>query len=58
MRILAVVEATNVNAVAKNMFEFHRAANELAHQSAGFPVIELSLVTATTQRSLLQPHAS
>src|SRR5207247_1024507 len=45
IRILAVVEATNVNAVAKNMFEFHRAANELAQQSAEFPVIELSLVT-------------
>lgn len=45
IRILAVVEATNVNAVAKNMFEFHRAANELAQQSAGFPVIDLSLAT-------------
>ena len=45
LRILAVVEATTVNAVARNMFEFHRAANELARQSAGFPVIELSLVT-------------
>jgi glycosyltransferase involved in cell wall biosynthesis len=45
LRILAVVEATTVNAVAKNMFEFHRAARELAQQSAGFPVIELSLVT-------------
>jgi glycosyltransferase involved in cell wall biosynthesis len=45
MRILAVVEATNVNAVAKNMFEFHRAAAELAQQSVGFPVIDLSLVT-------------
>jgi len=27
------------------MFEFHRAANELVQQSAGFPAIELSLVT-------------
>lgn len=45
LKILAVVEATTVNAVAKNMFEFHRAANELAQQSAGFPVVELSLVT-------------
>ncbi len=45
IKILAVVEATTVNAVAKNMFEFHRAANELAQQSAGSPVIELSLVT-------------
>jgi len=45
IRILAVVEATTVNAVAKNMFEFHRAAKELAQQSDGFPVIALSLVT-------------
>ena len=45
LKLLAVVEATTVNAVAKNMFEFHRAANELAQESTDFPVIELSLVT-------------
>lgn len=45
IKILALVESTTVNAVAKNMFEFHRAAKELAQQSAGFPVIKLSLVT-------------
>lgn len=45
LKIVAVVEATNVNAVAKNMFEFHRAAAELAQQAAGFPALELSLVT-------------
>ena len=45
IKILAVVEATTVNAIARNMFEFHRAANELAQQSADSPVIELSLVT-------------
>ncbi len=45
LKILAVVEATTVNAVAKNMFEFHRAANELAQQPTNFPVFELSLVT-------------
>lgn len=45
IKILAVVEATNVNAVAKNMFEFHRAAAELAQRFAGFPVFDLSLVT-------------
>ena len=44
-RILAIVEATNVNAVAKNMFEFHRAADELRQQSNDAPAIELSLVT-------------
>jgi len=45
IKILALVEATNVNAIAKNMFEFHLAAKELAQRSTGFPVIELSLVT-------------
>lgn len=45
IRIVAVVEATNVNAVAKNMFEFHRAARELAQESTGYPGIDLSLVT-------------
>jgi len=45
LRILVLVEATTVNAVARNMFEFHRAANELRQQSADAPAIELSLVT-------------
>ena len=45
IKILAIVEATNVNAVAKNMLEFQRAANALWQQSAGFPCIELSLAT-------------
>jgi glycosyltransferase involved in cell wall biosynthesis len=45
IKILAVVEATTVNAVAKNMLEFHRAANELQQQSVEFPAIKLSLVT-------------
>ena len=45
LKIVALVEATNVNAVAKNMFEFHRAAAGLRQQSVDFPFIELSLVT-------------
>jgi len=45
LRILALVEATTVNAVARNMFDFHRAANELRQQSADASAIELSLVT-------------
>lgn len=45
LRILALVEATTVNAVARNMFEFHRAADELAPRSSDSPVIDLSLVT-------------
>jgi glycosyltransferase involved in cell wall biosynthesis len=45
LRILALIEATTVNAVARNMFEFHRAANELAQHSPDSPATELSLVT-------------
>lgn len=45
LRLLALVEATTVNAVARNMFEFHRAANQLSPHSPDSPVIELSLVT-------------
>jgi len=45
LKILALVEATTVNAVARNMFEFHSALNELRQQSADAPAIELSLVT-------------
>ncbi|HVS20955.1 MAG TPA: glycosyltransferase, partial [Pyrinomonadaceae bacterium] len=45
LTILAIVEATTVNAVARNMFEFHRAAQELALHSPDAPVIELSLAT-------------
>jgi glycosyltransferase involved in cell wall biosynthesis len=45
MRIVALVEATTVNAVARNMFEFHRASEELARQSDEFPPIKLSLIT-------------
>lgn len=45
LKLLAVVEATNVNAVAKNVLEFHRATNELREKSTEAPVVELSLVT-------------
>jgi glycosyltransferase involved in cell wall biosynthesis len=45
MRILSVVEATNVNAVAKVIFEFHRTARELDEASNELPHVEGSLVT-------------
>lgn len=45
MKILAVIEATTVNAVAKNMLEFHHAARDLQQQSSGSIVIDTSLVT-------------
>ncbi len=45
IKILAVVEATTVNAVAKNMLEFHRAACDLKQRDPASMVIETSLVT-------------
>jgi sugar transferase (PEP-CTERM/EpsH1 system associated) len=45
IKLLAIVEATTVNAVAKNMLEFDRAASELQNDSPDFPRVELSLVT-------------
>jgi len=45
LRILSLVEATTINAVARNVLEFHRSANELSHKSAEFPAIEGRVVT-------------
>lgn len=45
IKLLAIVEATNVNAVAKNVLEFHRAAQSLCQQSADSPEVTVSLVT-------------
>lgn len=45
IRLLAIVEATTVNAVAKNMLEFHRSARELQQGFEDAPAVELSLVT-------------
>jgi len=50
IRPLTVVEATTVNAIAKNVLEFHRAA--LALRQDDFPTVELSLVTFDRSRSL------
>lgn len=45
IKILSIVEATTINAVAKNVLEFHRAARELNEQSGDFPKIVACLVT-------------
>jgi glycosyltransferase involved in cell wall biosynthesis len=52
MKILSIVEATSVNAVAKNVLEFHRAARELSEQSPDFPRIATHLVTFERKREL------
>jgi len=45
LKILAFVEATTVNAVAKNMLEFHRAASELTKNQAETLTAEIVLAT-------------
>jgi glycosyltransferase involved in cell wall biosynthesis len=45
IRILSIVEATTINAVAKVVLEFYRAARELQKSAADFPEIEGSIVT-------------
>jgi glycosyltransferase involved in cell wall biosynthesis len=45
IRILSIVEATTINAVAKNVLEFHHSASELSQKDPNFPAIEGSMVT-------------
>lgn len=45
MKIVSVVEATNMNAVARIVLEFHRTAHEIGEESGDLPRIEGSLVT-------------
>src|SRR5689334_4638775 len=45
MNILSVVEATNVNAVAKLVLEFYKTADELSASRDDFPKLEGSIVT-------------
>jgi glycosyltransferase involved in cell wall biosynthesis len=45
MRIVSVVEATTMNAVAKIVLDFHRTAHEIGEESGDLPHIEGSLIT-------------
>jgi glycosyltransferase involved in cell wall biosynthesis len=45
LRILSVVEATTINAVARNVLGFYRSARELSQKFAEPPIIGGSLVT-------------
>ena len=45
IKILSVVEATNVNAVAKLVLDFYRAADEVSRAQDNFPTIKGSIVT-------------
>jgi glycosyltransferase involved in cell wall biosynthesis len=45
LKLVCLVEATNINAVARNVLEFYRAARELNGKSADVSPIDLSVVT-------------
>ena len=45
MKIVSIVEATSMNAVAKIVLEFHRTASELGEASSDLPHVEGSLIT-------------
>ena len=45
LKILSIVEATTINAVAKGVLEFYRAARELSQTAPDFPSIEGCAVT-------------
>ena len=51
MRILSVVEATTVNAVAKITLEFFRTAREVADTNLDCPIIDGSVVTFARESS-------
>ncbi len=55
LKILAVVEATTVNAVAKNMLEFHKAARDLKQKDPASMTVEISLVTFVRPNNRAQP---
>lgn len=45
INLVAVVEATTVNAIAKNILEFHRAALSLRQSDSSAPDVKTSIVT-------------
>ena len=54
LKILSLVEATSINAVAKNVLEFHRSARELGAPTMGFPDVEACLATFSRRQGLAQ----
>jgi glycosyltransferase involved in cell wall biosynthesis len=51
LKILTIVEATTINAVAKGVLEFHRSVRELKRSQSDFPSIEGCLVTFDRRRT-------
>jgi sugar transferase (PEP-CTERM/EpsH1 system associated) len=56
IKLLAIVEATTVNAVAKNMLEFQRAVSEIQKGSRDSPQVELALATFARGSELDAPN--
>src|SRR5438034_10810577 len=55
LRILSIIEATNVNAVAKVVLEFYRSARKLGQTAPEFPPIEGCAVTFNRQPDSTSP---
>jgi glycosyltransferase involved in cell wall biosynthesis len=55
LKILSIVEATNINAVAKSVLEFYRTARELSQTAPEFPSIEGCAVTFDRRRDYHGP---
>ena len=51
LKILALVEATTVNAVARNVLDFQSSARELRETNPNFPPVDLSIVTFNRQQT-------
>jgi len=51
LKLLTIVEATTINAVAKTVLEFYRSAGELSQRVPDFPIIEGCVVTFDRQPS-------
>lgn len=57
MRIISLIEATTVNAVAKGALELLRTARELPKSAAGLPALEGSFITFDRRADQTQPNA-
>jgi glycosyltransferase involved in cell wall biosynthesis len=55
IKILSIVEATTVNAVAKVVLEFYRSARELGQESPALPIVEGCAVTFDRRAVLNSP---
>jgi glycosyltransferase involved in cell wall biosynthesis len=55
IKLLTIVEAATINAVAKTVLEFYRSARELSQSASDFPVIEGCVVTFDRRRDVDAP---